>query len=135
MKFHLSVTYASGVAACALFLGTGGIQAQVTPGPGGVPAGPNPIVGTPPTPSQGGSTSGQPLPGQAGQGSSIIGQPVPGQSKPVQPVYPSTPSTGGSDPIKDRLDRANKEAADLNRDGLISPEEATRMPPGTPLPR
>lgn len=121
------------IGVCALFLASDVIQAQVTPGPGGVPAGPNPIVGMPPTPSQGGYNSRQPLPGD--QGGSIIGQPVPGQSQPVQPISPSTAPALKSDPVKDRLDRANREAADLNRDGLIGPEEATRMPPGTPLPK
>ena len=121
------------IGVCALFLASGVIQAQVTPGPGGVPAGPNPIVGMPPTPSQGGYDSRQPPPGD--QGESIIGQPVPGQSQPVQPISPSTAPAIKSDPAQERLDRANKEAAELNRDGLIGPEEATRMPPGTPLPK
>ena len=117
---------------CALFLAADVIQAQVTPGPGGVPAGPNPIVGMPPAPSQGGYNPRQSQPG--GQGG-IIGQPVPGQSQPVQPMSPSTGPALESDPVQDRLDRTNKEAADVNRDGLIAPEEATRMPPGTPLPK
>lgn|SRR5688500_15170480 len=132
MKRFLSVSL-PWIGGCALFLGANAIQAQVTPGPGGVPAGPNPIVGTPPTPSQGGYNPPQSMPGD--QGGSIVGQPVPGQTQPVQPAYPSTGPMLKSDPVKDRLDRTNREAADLNRDGLISPEEATRMPAGTPLPK
>jgi hypothetical protein len=70
-----------------------------------------------------------------GQGRSIIGQPPVGQSgtTPIQPSYPNMGSTGGTDPVRDKLNRANREAADIDRDGRISPEEASRMPPGTPL--
>lgn len=70
-----------------------------------------------------------------GQGSSIIGQPPTGQSgtKPIKPNYPGTGSMSGTDPVKDKLNQANREAADIDRDGRISPDEASRMPPGTPL--
>ncbi|MGH8685733.1 MAG: hypothetical protein ACREUM_10335 [Nitrosospira sp.] len=90
-----------------------------------------------------GSTHAQLVGGQPaqGQGGSIVGQPPAGQSgtKPVQPNqpnYPSTGPTGSSDPVRDKLNRTNREAADIDRDGRISPEEASRMPPGAPpLPR
>ncbi|MEO8767731.1 MAG: hypothetical protein ABI363_05250 [Nitrosospira sp.] len=70
-----------------------------------------------------------------GQGSSIIGQPPIGQSgtTPIKPNYPNAGLMNGTDPVKDKLNRANREAADIDRDGRISPEEASRMPPGTPL--
>lgn len=77
---------------------------------------------------------GQPAQGQSG---SLIGQPPPagqsGTTKPTQPSYPGAGSTGSSDPTRDKLNRANREAADIDRDGRISPEEASRMPSGTPL--
>ncbi|SEK82065.1 hypothetical protein [Nitrosovibrio tenuis] len=105
--------------------GIGAIHAQVTPGPAGS------IVGQPP--GQAGSIIGQPpAPGQSGTGS-------------MQSNYPGTGSTAGRDVVRDKLDRANREAADIDRDGRISPEEASRLPGGslppptppggTPLPR
>jgi hypothetical protein len=115
-------------------------QAQVTPGTGGTP-------GVPPAPPQGSSVIGQP---PQGQGTSIIGQPTPGGhsgstvpqpqtsgSRIGQPVpgQSGSSSTIGSDPSRDRLNRTNREAADIDRDGRLSPEEAARIPPGTPLPR
>ncbi len=77
---------------------------------------------------------GHPAQGQSG---SLIGQPSAGQSgtKPTQPNYPNTGSTVRGDPVKDKLNRTNREAADIDRDGRITPEEASRIPPGTPLPR
>ncbi|SCX51107.1 hypothetical protein SAMN05720354_11030 [Nitrosospira sp. Nsp1] len=103
------------VLASAFFLAPGFAYAQVTPGPGGS------IVGQPP-----------------GQNNNIIGQPVPGQSSP--PPYPPVSGSQsdsriitGTDPVKDKLNRANREAADIDRDGRISPEEASRIPPGTPV--
>lgn len=129
------------VLAGALFLGAGVIHAQVTPGPGGSIVGQPPgqgssgqsgaIIGQP-VPGQSGSTPAQPMPGQRG---STLRQPAPGQTAPIHPSYPDAGSTTGRDPIRDRLDRTNREAADVNRDGIISPEEASRIPPGTPLPR
>jgi hypothetical protein len=127
-------------------------QAQVTPGTGGT-------AGVPPPPPQGSSVIGQPPQGQGssvigqppqGQGTSIIGQPTPGghtgstvpqpqtsSSRLGQPVpgQSGSSSTIGSDPSRDRLNRTNREAADIDRDGRLSPEEAARIPPGTPLPR
>lgn len=72
-----------------------------------------------------------------GHTGTIIGQPPAEQSgtKPTSPNYPGTGPTSGSDPVRDKLNRTNREAADIDRDGRISPEEASRMPPGTPLPR
>lgn len=103
------------VLAGALSLASGLAYAQVAPGPGGS------IVGQPP-----------------GQNKNIIGQPVPGQSSPgtYPPVLGGQPDSRiitGTDPVKDKLNRANREAADIDRDGRISPEEASRMPPGTPV--
>lgn len=107
MKFSSILTAQSLAFASALiFMGAGATQAQLV---GGQPA--------------------------QGQGGSLIGQPPPpGQSgtKPTQPSSPGTGSTGSSDPTRDKLNRANREAADIDRDGRISPEEASRMPPGTP---
>lgn len=117
------------VLAGVFFLGAGVIHAQVTPGPGGS------IVGQPPgqgSSGQSGAIIGQPVPGQR---DSTLRQPAPGQTAPIHPSYPDAGSTTGRDPIRDRLDRTNREAADVNRDGIISPEEASRIPPGTPLPR
>ncbi len=75
---------------------------------------------------------GQPA---ARPGGAIIGQPPMGHSgtSPTTPNYPATGSTAGTDPVRDKLNRANREAADVDRDGRISPEEASRLPPGTPL--
>lgn len=91
------------------------------------------LVGGQPAQGQNRSIIGQPPSGQSG---SIIGQPPAGQSgvRP-QPNYPNTGPTIGSDPVKDKLNQTNREAADIDRDGRISPEEASRMPPGMPLPR
>ncbi len=99
----------------AFFLASGLAYAQVTPGPGGS------IVGQPP-----------------GQNNNIIGQPVPGQSGATQypPVLGGQPDSRintGTDSVKDKLNRANREAADIDRDGRISPEEASRIPPGAPV--
>ena len=103
------------VLAGAFFLVSGLAYAQVTPGPGGS------IVGQPP-----------------GQNNNIIGQPVPGQSgltpyPPVSGGQPDSRMITGTDPVKDKLNRANREAADIDRDGRISPEEASRNPPGAPV--
>jgi hypothetical protein len=107
---------------------TGASQAQVTPGQG------SSVIGQPPQ-RQGGPVIGQPTPGgptgstlpQPQTSGSRIGQPVPGQG--------DSSSVIGSDPSRDRLNRTNREAADIDRDGRLSPEEAARIPPGTPLPR
>ena len=80
-------------------------------------------------------------------GGPIIGQPPaaqasipPGYSPPSagirptpQPGYPSGGAKTGNELIKEKLDRTNREAADLDRDGRISPEEASRLPLGTSL--
>ena len=119
---------------------TGATQAQVTPGTGGyagIPSAPgqgSSVIGQPPQ-RQGGPVIGQPTPGgpagstlpQPQTSGSRIGQPVPGQG--------DSSSVIGSDPSRDRLNRTNREAADIDRDGRLSPEEAARIPPGTPLPR
>lgn len=114
MKRYSIFTARPLILAGELFLASGLAYAQVTPGPGGS------IVGQPP-----------------GQNSNIIGQPVPGQGVPAPypPVSGSQPDARintGTDPITDKLNRANREAADIDRDGRISPEEASRVPPGAP---
>ncbi|WON74616.1 hypothetical protein [Nitrosospira sp. Is2] len=142
MNFHpISPAFPVGaltVALALVFLGiNGATQAQVTPGTGGttgVPPGQgSSVIGQPPQ-APGGSIIGQPTPGghtdtlpQQSTGGSRIGQPPPGLGG-----YGSTP---GSDPVRDKLNRTNREAADIDRDGRLSPEEAARIPPGTPLPR
>jgi hypothetical protein len=111
------------------FLGSGAIHAQLTPGPGGS------MVGQPPgqgSSGQSGSIIGQPPAGRSGP---LPSQAVPGQTSPVNPGQIGTGSPVESDPVRDKLDRTKRDAADIDRDGRISPEEATRIPPGTPLPR
>ena len=121
----------------------GAIQAQVPPSttsPSGQRQG-STIIGQPPGPEgMGGPFIGQPTPG--GHTGSTLPAPTSG-SRITQPA-PVPPSSLGqgragstviSDPAKDKLDRANREAADIDRDGRLSPEEAARIPPGTPLPR
>lgn len=131
MNFPSMITVRPFLLASAFCLGSGALHAQVTPGPGGS------IVGQPPaqgSSGQSGSIIGQPPPGQIG---STPGQPVPGTpgqsgSTTSQPGYGSTI---GNDPVRDKLDRTKRDAADVDRDGRISPEEASRMPGGNPLPR
>jgi hypothetical protein len=128
-------------AATLVFLGViGASQAQVTLGTGGT-------AGVPPAPGQGRSIIGQPpqgagspvigQPPPGGQTGSILSQPQGGGSRIGQPApgAADSGSTIGSDPSRDRLNRTNREAADIDRDGRLSPEEAARIPPGTPLPR
>lgn len=122
------------------FLATA-IHAQVSPGPGGS------IVGQPPgqeSPPGGGYIIGQPPPPPT---RSIPAQPstrqngstpptlVPGQIGPVQSGPPPSGLMSGRDPVKERLNRTTREGADLDRNGIISPEEASRIPPGAPSPR
>ena len=135
--FSVRPTAALAIALLALVLGVDAIHAQVVPGAGGA------IVGQPPgqAPS---SIIGQPTPGVGppalGQPGSALSQPVPGQGG-VAPTPPYPGSAGGRDVTKDALDRANRNAADINLDGRIDPGEAARMPGtttpprGTPLPR
>jgi hypothetical protein len=107
-------------AGALIFTGTGLTHAQ--------------LVGGQSPQGQDRSVLGQP---PLGLSDSIIGQPPGGQggTKPIQPNYPNTGSAIGSDPVKDKLNQTNREAADLDRDGRISPEEASRMPPGIPSSR
>ncbi|ABB75441.1 hypothetical protein Nmul_A2148 [Nitrosospira multiformis ATCC 25196] len=118
-----------------VFLAPVAIQAQTTPGPGGS------IVGQPP---------GQ---GMSPGGGYIIGQPPPSPPMPpkpsmrqndsppplapnqIGPVQSGPPPSGlmnGRDPMKERLNRANREGADVDRNGIISPEEATTIPQSSP---
>lgn len=115
MKGYSIFTARPLVLAGAFLVASGLAYAQLTPGPGGS------IVGQPP-----------------GQNSNIIGQPVPGQGAPapyppVPGIQPDSRITTGTDAVKDKLNRANREAADIDRDGRISPEEASRVPPGAPV--
>lgn len=124
---------------------TGASQAQVTPGTGGsagIPSAPgqrSSVIGQPPqrqgSPIIGSPIIGQPTPG--GPAGSALPQPQTSGSRIVQPVPGQGDSSSviGSDPSRDRLNRTNREAADIDRDGRLSPEEAARIPPGTPLPR
>lgn len=117
----------SALAIALLVLGVDTIHAQVAPGAGGA------IVGQPPgqAPS---SVIGQPVPGGAGQPGSALSQPVPGQGGAASTrPYPGAGSAGGRDVTREALDRANRDAADINLDGRIDPAEAARMP-GTPPP-
>jgi hypothetical protein len=124
------------IAASAFLLASGLTSAQVTPGPGGS------IVGQPPgqgSAERSGAIIGQPPPTGPGSRSGGIGSGppplAPGQVGPIQPMAPAISSPEARDPVKDRLNRANREAADIDRDGRISPEEATRIPGGSGLPR
>ncbi|PTR10094.1 hypothetical protein C8R32_102183 [Nitrosospira sp. Nsp5] len=119
MKLSMPSARSLAFAGALIFMGTGLTHAQ--PVGGQSPQGQNrSVIGQPPL----------------GQNSSIIGQPPGGQSgtRPIQPNYPNTGSAIGSDPVKDKLNQTNREAADLDRDGRISPEEAARMP-GIPASR
>jgi len=99
-----------------------------------------PLIGG--QPGQGGSAIiGTPLPGQTGARPSeppTMGQP-PIPSPPVQspPSYPGVGSavSPGSSPernvVRDQLDRAREQAADIDRDGRISPYEASQLPGAT----
>lgn len=89
------------------------------------------VGGQPPSSVPGGPIIGQP---PAAQTSTPPGYspPKPGSSRSTQPGYPPGGSMSGNDVIREKLDRANREAADLDRDGRISPEEASRLPLGTP---
>src|SRR5579871_3360207 len=93
-------------AVALMVFGMGSIHAQVTPAAGGS------IIGQPP--GRGSTIIGQPPRGQAG---STLGYPGPGSG-----------STGGRDVTRDALDRANRDAADINLDGRIDPGEAARLP-------
>jgi len=137
--FSVRPSVPSVLAIALLVVGADAIHAQVVPGAGGA------IVGQPPgqAPS---SIIGQPTPGVGppalGQPGSALSQPVPGQGGVAPtPPYPGAGSAGGRDVTREALDRANRNAADINLDGRIDPGEAARMPGtttpprGTPLPR
>jgi hypothetical protein len=120
--------------------------AQLGPGQGveiiGQPpgSGTSSIIGSP-VPERSGSMLGLP---------SVLSQPTPGQDQampgldqaiPRQERANSRPSYPGTNPhssmernvVQEKLNRANREAADIDRDGRISPEEASRLPAG-PMP-
>lgn len=86
-----------------------------------------------------GAAHAQLIPGRPAQGSTgaIIGNPPPkqGDARPTQPDYPNTDPMVRRDPVRERLNRTNREAADIDRNGLISPGEASRIPPGPPSSR
>ncbi len=136
MEFTTTSTVRSLVFTTLICLGWGTVHAQVISGPGGaagaqpVPGQDRPVIGQP-QPGQG-PVIGQPMPGgqtganvpQSDFSGSRVGRPQPGQSG----YNPGL----GSDPARNSLDRAKREAADIDRDGRLSPEEASRMPPGIP---
>ncbi len=136
--FSVRRSVPSALTIALLVLGADAIHAQVGPGAGGA------MVGQPP--GQGPSSIiGQPPPGGGllGQPGSASSRAVPEQggaaTTPTAP-YPGAGSTG-RDVTREALDRANRNAADINLDGRIDPGEAARMPGtttpprGTPLPR
>jgi len=133
--------------ASTVFLAPAVIHAQVAPGPGGS------IVGQPP--SQGGYPQGGGYQGgdYTQGGRYIIGQPppppmpaqpstrqndftppplAPNQIGPVQSGPPPSGLMSGRNPAKERLNRTIREGADLDRNGIISPEEATTIPQSSP---
>ena len=65
-------------------------------------------------------------------GSQFRDKAVPLHIHPVSGSQPDSRIITGTDPVKDKLNRANREAADIDRDGRISPEEASRVPPALP---
>jgi hypothetical protein len=124
-----------------VFFAPAATHAQVVPGPGGSIVGQPPgqgsspgggyIVGQPPPPPNR-SMPAQPSTRQNGSTPPPL---APGQIGPVQSGPPPSGLMGGRDPVKERLNRTTREGADLDRNGIISPEEASRIPPGSPLPR
>jgi hypothetical protein len=108
------------------FTGAGSAYAQTVPPGGGL------IGGQTPSSVPGGPIIGQP---PAAQASTPPGYspPTAGSARSTQPGYPPGGSKSGNDLIREKLDRANREAADLDRNGIISPEEASRLPLGTSL--
>jgi hypothetical protein len=108
------------------FPGTRDAYAQTVPSAGGL------IGGQTPSSVPGGPIIGQP---PAAQTSTPPGYSPPntGGVRSTQPGYPPGGSKSGNDLIREKLDRTNREAADLDRNGIISPEEASRLPLGTPL--
>ena len=121
------------------FLAPVAIHAQIAPGPGGS------IVGQPPgqgmTPGSG-YIIGQPppppaMPPRPSMRQNDSGPPplAPGQVGPVQSGPPPSGLMSGRDPMQERLNRNIREGADLDRNGIISPEEASEIPPQAPLPR
>jgi hypothetical protein len=139
--FHLRV-----IAVALIVLGTGAAHAQLVPGQGVE------VIGQPPG-SMTSSIIGSPVPGQRESSlglPSVLNQPAPGQDQgmpgldqamPRQERATSRPSYPGTNPsssmernvVQEKLNRANREAADIDRDGRISPEEASRLPAG-PMP-
>lgn len=110
------------------------------------------VIGQPPG-SMTSSVIGSPVPGQRESMirlPSLLDQPAPGQDQGMpgqdqalpgrerlnsRPSYPTT-NPGSSterNVVQEKLYRANREAADVDRDGRISPEEASRLPSG-PMP-
>ena len=121
-----------------VFLAPVAIHAQTAPGPGGSIVGQPPgqgmspgggyIIGQPPPPPT------RPMPPQPSmrQNDSTPPPLAPGQIGPVQSGPPPSGLMSGRDPMKERLNRANREGADLDRNGIISPEEATTIPQSSP---
>jgi hypothetical protein len=131
--------------ASTVFLTPAVIHAQIAPGPGGSIVGqPAGQVGQPP--GQGsfpgsGYIIGQPpppptrlMPAQPSTRQNDFTPPplAPGQIGPVQSGPPPSGLMSGRNPAKERLNRTIREGADLDRNGIISPEEASTIPPGSP---
>ncbi|MCC2681905.1 MAG: hypothetical protein K0S36_1469 [Nitrosospira multiformis] len=119
-----------------VFLAPVAIHAQTAPGPGGSIVGQPPgqgmspgsgyIIGQPPPPPT------MPPKPSTRQNDSTPPPLAPGQVGPVQSGPPPSGLMSGRDPMKERLNRTNREGADLDRNGIISPEEASRIPLGSP---
>jgi hypothetical protein len=114
------------VAMISGFPGAGSAYAQTVPPAGGL------IGGQTPSSVPGGPIIGQPPAAQA-RTPPGYSPPDTGSARSTQPGYPPRGSKSGNDLVKEKLDRTNREAADLDRNGIISPEEASRLPLGTPL--
>jgi hypothetical protein len=129
MRYYLTAILLLPLLAAAMisgFPGAGNAHAQTPPPSGGLIGGPTPSS------VPGGPIIGQPPAAQA--------RTPPGYSPPdttgarsTQPGYPPGSSKSGNDLIREKLDRTNREAADLDRNGIISPEEALRLLLGIPL--
>jgi hypothetical protein len=125
--------------ASTVFLAPVVIHAQIAPGPGGSIVGQPPgqgmmpgsgyIIGQPPPPPA--------MPPKPSMRQNDSGPPplAPGQVGPVQAGPPPSGLMSGRNPTQERLNRNIREGADLDRNGIIDPEEASEIPPEAPLSR
>jgi hypothetical protein len=114
-------------AVALIITGIDTIHAQIAPQAGGT------TIGQPPSQSPN-PVIGEPMPGRPGSGLGQPGSLRQGDVNQVRP-YGGTNSTGGRDVTMDALDRANRDAADINLDSRIDPGEAARMPGISSRPR